>query len=182
VDIARDRAGQGGAAPPSAFGAPSDSPPAGSARAEEGFTPKSSSFESRSRARSTTRREPPPTRPSFSQFVNEIRAAFSARFHLFELEAKRAAWSAAYMLAFATAAALLGVTAWLILIGALIYGAVSAGVPWIVAAIVAIALHGVGAFLLVRAIRSMVENLTFAATRRTLEKADSAEAPDGRRA
>jgi TRAP-type C4-dicarboxylate transport system permease small subunit len=101
---------------------------------------------------------------------------------LFELEAKRAAWSAAYMLAFATAAALLGVTAWLILIGALIYGAVSAGVPWIVAAIVAIALHGVGAFLLVRAIRSMVENLTFAATRRTLEKADSAEAPDGRRA
>ncbi len=44
------------------------------------------------------------------------------------------------MLAFATAAALLGVTAWLILIGALIYGAVAAGVPWIVAAMVAIAL------------------------------------------
>jgi hypothetical protein len=35
------------------------------------------------------------------------------------------------------------VTAWLILIGALIYGAVAAGVPWIVAAIVAIALHAV---------------------------------------
>jgi TRAP-type C4-dicarboxylate transport system permease small subunit len=98
------------------------------------------------------------------------------------LEAKRAAWSAAYMLAFATAAALLGVTAWMILIGALIYGAVSAGVPWIVAALAAIALHVVGAFLLIRAIRSMVDNLTFAATRRTLEKADSAEAPDGRRA
>ena len=107
-------------------------------------------------------------------------AAFSARFYLFELEAKRAAWSAAYMLAFATAAALLGVTGWLILIGALIYGAVAAGVPWIVAAIVAIALHAVGAFMLIRAIRSMVDNLTFAATRRTLEKADSAEAPDGR--
>ena len=124
---------------------------------------------------------PPPERPSISQFISELRAAFSARFYLFELEAKRAACSAAYMLAFATAAALLGVTAWLILIGALIYGAVSAGVPWIVAAIVAIALHAVGAFMLVRAIRSMVENLTFAATRRTLEKADSAEVPDGRR-
>ena len=49
-------------------------------------------------------------------------------FNLFELEAKRAAWSAAYMLAFAVAAALLGVTAWLILIGALIVGAVAAGV------------------------------------------------------
>ncbi len=86
-----------------------------------------------------------------------MRAAFSARFYLLELEAKRAALSAAYMLAFAVAAALLGVTAWLILIGALIYGAVAAGVPWVVAAIAAIALHAVAAFLLFRAIRAMVE-------------------------
>ena len=121
-------------------------------------------------------------RPTISQFVNEVRAAFSARFYLLELEAKRAAWSAAYMLGFAVAAALLAVTAWLILIGALIYGAVAAGVPWVVAAIAAVALHAVGAFLLVRAIRAMVDNLTFAATRRTLQKADSAEAPDGRSA
>ena len=139
--------------------------------------PPHSKLDPRAAARSS---DPPPTRPSISQFISEVRAAFSARFYLFELEAKRAAWSAAYMLAFATAAALLGVTAWLILIGALIYGAVAAGVPWIVAAIVAIALHAVGAFMLIRAIRSMVDNLTFAATRRTLEKADSAEAPDGR--
>ena len=182
MDIARDTAGQGGAAPPATSGPASESQPATAERTEGGFTPNSSSFEAQSRPRRTAQREPPPTRPSLSQFINEIRAAFSARFHLFELEAKRAAWSAAYMLAFATAAALLAVTAWLILIGALIYGAVSAGVPWLVAAIAAIALHAVGAFLLFRAIRSMVENLTFAATRRTLEKADSAEAPDGRRA
>ncbi len=182
MDIARDTAGQGGAAPPATSGLASESQPATAERTEGGFTPGSSSFEAQSRPRRTAQREPPPTRPSLSQFINEIRAAFSARFHLFELEAKRAAWSAAYMLAFATAAALLAVTAWLILIGALIYGAVSAGVPWLVAAIAAIALHAVGAFLLFRAIRSMVENLTFAATRRTLEKADSAEAPDGRRA
>lgn len=177
MDIARDSVGQGGAVPP--IGAGSSTPDAVSA-AEPGVTTGSRTFEGRRRTARPL--ESAPARPSLSQFVNEIRAAFSARFHLFELEAKRAAWSAAYMLAFATAAALLGVTAWLILIGALIYGAVAAGVPWIVAAIVAIALHAVGAFLLVRAIRSMVDNLTFAATRRTLEKADSAEAPDGRRA
>lgn len=118
----------------------------------------------------------PPARPSISQLINEIRAAFNARLYLFELEAKRAVWSAAYMLAFAVGAALLGVTAWLILIGALIYGAVAAGVPWLIAAIVAIALHAVVVFLLIRAIRAMVDNLTFAATRRTLSKEDSEEA------
>ena len=182
MDIARDTAGHGGAAPPATSGPASDSQPASPARTDGSFTASSNAFDGQRRPRSTTRPEPAPTRPSFSQFINEIRAAFSARFHLFELEAKRAAWSAAYMLAFATAAALLGVTAWLILIGALIYGAVSAGVPWVIAAIAAIALHAVGAFLLFRAIRSMVDYLTFAATRRTLEKADSAEAPDGSRA
>ena len=78
------------------------------------------------------------------------------------------------MLAFVSAAALLGVTAWLILIAGLVYGAVVAGVPWVVAAIVAIALHAVGVFLLVRAIRAMVENLTFAATRRTLSESSTA--------
>lgn len=153
MDIARDRAANGGA-PASTAGAPPSTP----------------SFDS-----------PPPraARPTVAQFVNEVRAAFSARFHLFELEAKRAAWSAAYMLAFAAGAALLAVTAWLILIGALVYGAVAAGVPWIVAAIVAIALHAIAVFLLVRAIRAMVENLTFAATRRALSPAASPKAPDG---
>jgi hypothetical protein len=121
----------------------------------------------------------PTVRPSISQLISDIRAAFSARFHLFELEAKRAVWSAAYMLAFAVGAALLGVTAWLILIGALIYGAVAAGVPWLITAIIAIALHAAAVFFLVRAIRTMVDNLTFAATRRTLSKADSEKVRDG---
>ena len=107
-------------------------------------------------------------KPSIAHFVREIRAAFGARFLLFELEAKRAAWSAAYVLAFGVGAALLGVTAWLILIAGLVYGAVVAGVPWLVAGLVAIALHAVAIFLLVRAIRGMVENLTFDATRRTV--------------
>ena len=109
-------------------------------------------------------------RPTVSQLIDDIRAAFSARFHLLELEARRAAWSAAYMLAFAVAAALLSVTAWLILIGSLIFGAVVAGVPWVLAVIVAIALHAGAAFLLARGITSMVDNLSFAATRRTLSR------------
>lgn len=118
-------------------------------------------------------------RPSVSKFIREIRAAFGARFHLFELEAKRAAWSAAYMVAFGVGAALLGVTAWLILIAGLVYGAVVAGVPWFVAGVIAIALHAVAVYLLVRAIRAMVENLTFAATRRTLAESSTAHDDSG---
>lgn len=83
------------------------------------------------------------------------------------------------MMAFAMGAALLGVTAWLILIGALIVGAVAAGVPWVLTVIVAIALHAVAVFLLIRGIRSMVENLTFAATRRTLSHPDHSKAQHG---
>ncbi len=117
-------------------------------------------------------------RPSVSQLIDDVRAALAARLNLFELEAKRAARSAALMLAFAVAAALLGITAWLILIGALIYGVIAVGVSWVVAAIAAIALHAIAAFFLVRAVRSLVDNLTFAATRRTFAKADAAESSD----
>lgn len=118
-------------------------------------------------------------RPTVSQLIDDIRAAFGARFYLLELEARRAAWSAATMLAFAVGAALLGVTAWLILIGALIFGAVAAGVPWVLAVIVAIALHVGAAFLLVRGITSMVNNLSFAATRRTLSRSGHVKSKDG---
>ena len=175
MDIARDSAMRGGAVPPAPESGVTQRAGAGlaSAGSASGFTAASGSA-SRSGGRAS---KPPPPRPTLSQFISEVRAAFSARFYLLELEAKRAAWSAAYMFGFAIAAMLLAVTAWLILMGALIYGAVTVGVPWAIAAAVAIALHAVGAFLLVRAIKSMVDNLTFAATRRTLQKADSAEPP-----
>ncbi len=83
------------------------------------------------------------------------------------------------MIAFGVGAALLGVTAWLILIGALIVGAVAAGVPWVLAAVVAVALHAIAVFFLVRGIRAMVENLTFAATRRTLSNSEPSKARHG---
>ncbi len=172
MDIARDTAVSGGSAPPGAAQPGADS----ATRRASSSTAASAGASPSGTARP---RGSPPARPSIAQFVSEIRAAFNARFYLFELEAKRAVWSAAYMLAFAVGAALLGVTAWLILVGALIYGAVTAGVPWLIAAIVAIALHAVAVFLLVRAIRAMVDNLTFAATRRTLSKEDSVETQHG---
>lgn len=111
-----------------------------------------------------------PPRPTLSQFFDDLRATFTARFHLFELEAKRAAWSAAYMFALAVGAALLGVTAWLILVGALIVGAVSAGVHWLLVVAVAIALHVGAAFLLIRLVKGMVDNLTFESTRRAMSR------------
>jgi len=82
------------------------------------------------------------------------------------------------MLAFAVGAALLGVTAWLILVGALIVGAVSAGVHWLLVVTVAIALHVGAAFFLVRSIRGMVKNLNFEGTRRTLKRRERANGPN----
>ncbi len=172
MDIARDTAVGGGAAAASA--------PSHDARTEPRTAEsRASSGSDRSFRRSAQASGAASVRPSVSKFIREIRAAFGARFHLFELEAKRAAWSAAYMVAFGVGAALLGVTAWLILIAGLVYGAVVAGVPWFVAGVIAIALHAVAVYLLVRAIRAMVENLTFAATRRTLAESSTAHDDSG---
>ena len=72
------------------------------------------------------------------------------------------------MLGFAVAAALLGVTAWLLLIGGLMTAAIRLGVPWWIVTLVALVLHAGAAWLLVARIRTLVGNLTFSATRRTL--------------
>ena len=106
--------------------------------------------------------------PSVRGLADDLGAAFSARALLVELEAKQAAWSAAYMLGFAVAAALLGVTAWLLLIGGVMTAAIRLGVPWWIVTLVALALHAGAAWLLVARIRTLVGNLSFAATRRTL--------------
>ena len=111
---------------------------------------------------------PAAQRPSLRGLAEDIGTAFSARAYLVELEAKQAAWSAAHMLGFAVAAALLGVTAWLILIAGLTTAAIRLGVPWWIAALVALVLHAGAAWLLVARIRDLVGNLTFSATRRSL--------------
>ena len=87
MDIARDKAVSGGGAPPAAAQSGADS-----ATSRESFArprPGSSSTAASAGASSsgTARpRDPPPARPSIAQFVSEIRAAFTARFYLFELE------------------------------------------------------------------------------------------------
>jgi uncharacterized membrane protein YqjE len=106
--------------------------------------------------------------PSINGLAADHRAAFGARAHLVELEARRAALSAAWMLGFAVAAALLGVTAWLLLVGGLMTAAIRLGAPWWIVTLVALVLHSGAAWLLVARIRGLVNNVTFAATRRTL--------------
>ena len=102
------------------------------------------------------------------QFAGALSDAAGARMRLFEAELRRAAWTAAYMGAMAVAAALLAVTAWLVLAAALVYAAVSAGAPWWIGAVVVIAAHVIGAVLLLRRVNASVDGLTFAASRRAL--------------
>jgi hypothetical protein len=113
---------------------------------------------------------PAGARPSFRNLAREVTAAFGARAHLLELEAKQAAWSAAYMIGFAVAAALLAFTAWLILVGGLMTLAIHLGTPWWLTVLVAIALHGGAAWLLLARLRALAANLTFEATRRSLSR------------
>lgn len=105
------------------------------------------------------------------RLAGAIADAAGARMRLFEAEFRRAAWTAAYMGAMAIAAALLAITAWLVLAASLVYAAVAAGAPWWLGALLVIIAHGVGAFLLIRRVQAFVERLTFAATRRTLVSA-----------
>lgn len=100
-----------------------------------------------------------------AQFFAAARAALDSRARLFKLEAKKNAISAAYVAVFAVGAAVLGVTAWLVLLGALFAGAVAAGLHWVLAVIIALALQALVIFMLVRAIRPLLKNTTFAATR-----------------
>jgi hypothetical protein len=119
-------------------------------------------------------------RPSLSSVSDEVRAALSARAHLFELEARRAVWSAAVMVGLAVAAALLAVTVWLIVVGALMALAIRLGVPWGLTVIIAVALQAGAAWLLVGRARGLIDNLTFAATRRTLTRRTVGSSDGGR--
>ena len=102
---------------------------------------------------------------------NSVQRVFSDLFRLFSLEVRRAGVTFVWMLALGAIAALLIVTAWLGLMGALALWAVSLGWTW-VSVMVAIAL----ANFLVAAIAmfsclSISRNLLFSATRRQLEAA-----------
>ncbi len=98
-------------------------------------------------------------------FFAGAREVFDARARLFKLELRRNGVSAGYMAAFAVASALLAVSAWLLLMGAFVGAALSAGLHWALAVVIVLALQSVAVFVLVRAMRALVGNLTFATTR-----------------
>jgi Putative Actinobacterial Holin-X, holin superfamily III len=85
------------------------------------------------------------------------------------LEAKRAALSLMWMLGLGVAAALLGITAWLGLMGALACGVVALGVPWGLALVIVAVLNLVAAFMIIRKCTSMSTDLLFPATRRQIK-------------
>ncbi|MGH6753911.1 MAG: phage holin family protein, partial [Bradyrhizobium sp.] len=114
--------------------------------------------------RSNTERAPPAPQTTLRSFANELASAAGARVQLFELEAQRAAWSAARMMGFAVAAAVLLVTAWLVVAAALTVAAVHAGVPWWLSALGVIAFNLLGAWLLASRIRAHAGYVSFAAT------------------
>jgi hypothetical protein len=109
-------------------------------------------------------------RPTLRALADELRAAAGARFQLLELEAQRAAWSAAKMMGLAVAAALLVVTAWLVFAAALTAAAVAIGLPWWLGALLVIGLHLLAAWLLAKRIQVHVAHISFAATRRSLSR------------
>lgn len=111
---------------------------------------------------------PPGERPTLHGLLGSLADASGARVRLFEAEFKRAAWSSATMAAMGVAAALLLITAWLIFAASLVYATVSAGMPWWLGAVIVIAAHLAGAFVLLQRVRGYVERLSFSATRRAV--------------
>lgn len=105
---------------------------------------------------------------SLASLASGLKAALGARVHLLELEAQRAAGSVAKMVGFAVAAALLAVTAWLIVAGGMTYAAMLAGMPWWLGMLLVISLHLLGAWLLVNRIKAQLGQVSFAASRRSL--------------
>lgn len=100
-------------------------------------------------------------------FFSDVRAALDARARLFRLELRRNGIYAGYIAAFAVGGALLAVIAWLLLVGAVVGGLLSAGLHWALAVIIALALQVIAIFVLLRAMRVLLGNLTFTVIRRS---------------
>lgn len=115
---------------------------------------------------------PPPTDGivgGIANAFNSVRRVFSDLFRLFSLEVRRAGLTLIWMVALGVLAAMLVVTAWLGLMGALALWAVSLGWTWI-SVMVAIALANlVAATVVIFSCVTVSRNLLFPATQRQLE-------------
>ena len=97
---------------------------------------------------------------------------------LFSLEVRRAGLTLVWMVALGTMAALLMVTAWLGLMGALALWAVSLGLTWVSALLGLALINLITAALVIYFLISLSRNLLFPATRRQLEATPAqADAP-----
>lgn len=102
---------------------------------------------------------------------NSARRVVGDLLRLFSLEVRRAGLTLVWMLALGAAAALLMVTAWLGLMGALALWAVSLGLTWVNALLGLALINLITAALVVYFLISLSRNLLFPATRRQLEAA-----------
>jgi uncharacterized membrane protein YqjE len=105
---------------------------------------------------------------------NSVRRIFSDLFQLFSLEVRRAGLTFVWMVALGAIVAMLIVTAWLGLMGALALWAVSLGLTW-TSAMIAIALVNIlmAAIVMISCV-TISRNLLFPATRRQLEATSDA--------
>jgi len=99
---------------------------------------------------------------------NSVRRVFSDLFRLFSLEVRRAGLTLVWMVALGAMAAMLIVTAWLGLMGALALWAVSLGLTWISALVAVAMVNLVTAAIVVFSCVSLSRNLLFPATQRQL--------------
>jgi len=114
---------------------------------------------------------PPPTEGIIGGIANAFTSArqvVSDLFRLFSLEVRRAGLTLVWMVALAVMAALLMVTAWLGLMGALAFWAVSLGMTWIGAMVAIAVLNLITAAIAVFSCVALSRNLLFPATRRQL--------------
>ena len=117
----------------------------------------------------------PKTRPraggvfeEFSNVAASVRRTSSALLDLLTLEARRAGLSLAWMVALGVGAGVLGVTAWLGLVAALVLGLVAVGVSPIVALLLLVVVNLVGGAIAVWVCIRMSKDLLFPSSRRQL--------------
>jgi hypothetical protein len=102
------------------------------------------------------------------QLIAALAEAAGSRLLLFEAESRRAVWTAVYMGMLGVAAAVLLVTAWLIVAVLAIVLAHHFGLPWWWGATVLALLNLVFAWWAWRCLHDLADRLSFSATRRAL--------------
>lgn len=122
-------------------------------------------------ARAAAAAQPPPPvvpRATLRQLLAAAAEASGSRLVLFEAELRRAVWISAYMGVLGVAAALLAVTAWLIVAVLAIVLAHRFGLPWWWGAAVLALANALLAWWAWRRVHALAARLSFAASRRAL--------------